>query len=149
MTLSHCWEGKVPLVLTTDTEDRLAEGVRLDELPATSRNAVLLVRYLGIRYLWIDALCIKQDSVADWLAESSMMQSDCNFSASSSENAIRGLFRRRNICRHFTKRPDDRLSSYGTGYRQGVAGLDFPGENAVAVQRPLLQRPHLLGMLLL
>ncbi|KAK6085479.1 heterokaryon incompatibility protein [Seiridium cupressi] len=147
--LSHCWGGKVPLVLTADTEDRLAEGVRLDELPATFRNAVLLVRYLGIRYLWIDALCIKQDSDADWLAESSMMQPDCNVSASSSENAIRGLFRRRNICRHFAKRPDGRLPSYGTGYRQGVAGLGFPGDNAVAAQRPLLQRPHLLGMLFL
>ena len=39
----------------------------------TLRDAVKITRLLGIRYLWIDALCIIQDSKADWEKEASMM----------------------------------------------------------------------------
>jgi hypothetical protein len=35
-------------------------------LPATFRDAVIVTRALGIRYLWIDSLCIMQDSEDDW-----------------------------------------------------------------------------------
>jgi hypothetical protein len=43
------------------------------ELPPTFRDAVLITRRLDHQYLWIDSLCIVQDSPEDWLAESARM----------------------------------------------------------------------------
>lgn len=37
------------------------------------RDAVVITRLLGIRYLWIDSLCIIQNSKADWEIESARM----------------------------------------------------------------------------
>jgi hypothetical protein len=33
-----------------------------------------LAKILGIRYIWIDRLCIHQDSIADWMAEAATMR---------------------------------------------------------------------------
>jgi hypothetical protein len=72
--LSHCW-GKDPKHITT-TSQTIADhfkGIRLTALPKTFRDAVVLARKLGLRYLWIDSLCIIQDSSEDWQIESSKM----------------------------------------------------------------------------
>ncbi|CAF3455489.1 unnamed protein product, partial [Fusarium graminearum] len=37
-------------------------------------DAIKITRHLGIRYLWIDSLCICQDDVEDWARESAAMQ---------------------------------------------------------------------------
>ncbi|KAM0335225.1 hypothetical protein ACHAQA_000267 [Verticillium albo-atrum] len=37
-----------------------------DQLPKTIQDAILLVKQLGERYLWIDSLCIVQDSASSW-----------------------------------------------------------------------------------
>ncbi|KAG9243250.1 hypothetical protein BJ878DRAFT_424067, partial [Calycina marina] len=47
----------------------------LRQLPKTLRDAVVMTRYLGIRYLWIDSLCIIQNSTSDWQFETSRMGS--------------------------------------------------------------------------
>ena len=44
-------------------------------MPATFRDAVTVTRDLGLRYLWIDSLCIIQDDDQDWEAESAKMGS--------------------------------------------------------------------------
>jgi hypothetical protein len=43
------------------------------ELPKTFRDAVYITRGLGIRYLWIDSLCIIQGNAQDWQTESANM----------------------------------------------------------------------------
>ncbi|KAK4441897.1 heterokaryon incompatibility protein-domain-containing protein [Podospora aff. communis PSN243] len=71
--LSHCW-GK--LVIATTTTRNLADwlhSVPLDTLSTTFRDAVGFCRRVGVRYLWIDSLCILQDSRADWEAEAAVM----------------------------------------------------------------------------
>lgn len=46
----------------------------LDGFPPTLRDAVVITRHLGLRYLWVDALCILQDCTDDWLVEASKMR---------------------------------------------------------------------------
>lgn len=75
IALSHCW-GKLR-ILTTTTENyrRHQAGVEFFALSKTFRDAINITRRLGVRYLWIDSLCIIQDSRADWQTESSRMGS--------------------------------------------------------------------------
>jgi hypothetical protein len=48
-------------------------GFQLEDLPNTCRDAVIVARRLGIQYIWIDSLCIIQDSPSDWEAEAAKM----------------------------------------------------------------------------
>lgn len=50
-------------------------GIRTSLLSQTFRDAIAIARELDIRYLWIDSLCIIQDDVTDWEAESAKMSS--------------------------------------------------------------------------
>ena len=75
-TLSYCW-GKLPISMrtTTNTLNACLSGIQVHEFPATIRDAVNLTRALGIRYLWVDVMCIIQDSKEDWETESALMAS--------------------------------------------------------------------------
>ncbi|KAJ4111348.1 hypothetical protein NW768_011925 [Fusarium equiseti] len=53
--------------------EEMKSGVTLQRLPAAYVDAITLTRQLGVRYIWIDALCIIQDSQADWEKECSKM----------------------------------------------------------------------------
>jgi hypothetical protein len=71
--LSHRWQRSCPLITTQlNIESRKAK-IPMDELSATLSDAILLTRAFNIRYLWIDSLCILQDSTLDWEIESSRM----------------------------------------------------------------------------
>ncbi|KAK3897859.1 heterokaryon incompatibility protein-domain-containing protein [Staphylotrichum tortipilum] len=71
--LSHCWGGKVAPLLTTLTLTTFGLSLPYDALPANFRDAITITRRLGFRYLWIDSLCIVQDSEQDWANESRKM----------------------------------------------------------------------------
>ncbi|KAK4164312.1 heterokaryon incompatibility protein-domain-containing protein [Cladorrhinum sp. PSN259] len=73
VALSHCWGGFRPLTTETRTLKERLQRISLVEMPKTFRDAVTLTRFLGIRYLWIDSLCIIQDDLEDWEVESSRM----------------------------------------------------------------------------
>ncbi|ORY15026.1 hypothetical protein BCR34DRAFT_478490 [Clohesyomyces aquaticus] len=65
--LSHCW-GPLGCALTTTTGN-LPTHEKCGEflsLPLSFRQAILFTRWLGVRYLWIDSLCIIQDDEEDW-----------------------------------------------------------------------------------
>ena len=67
------------------------------DLPLTFRQAILIAKKVGIRYLWIDSLCILQDDPDDKTKEIAIMgevygNAVCNFIASSSENPTEGCF---------------------------------------------------------
>jgi hypothetical protein len=100
MTLSHCW-GPAQLITTTaNTIEQRKAGIPLEDLPQTFKDAVSLTRNLGIRYLWIDSLCIKQLDEEDWEAEASKMgsvysHSYLNIAATSSAEGRGGCFKER------------------------------------------------------
>jgi hypothetical protein len=56
--LSHSWgPNGVPFQLKTSTLGALKQGISISALPKTFRDAVLTCMRLGIRLIWIDALC--------------------------------------------------------------------------------------------
>lgn len=72
VTLSHCWGSSLPYQLTMQTIAVLkSDGMLpLSQLGRTFQEAIEVTRRLGVSYIWIDCLCIIQDSVEDWERES-------------------------------------------------------------------------------
>lgn len=95
--LSHCWGGEVPTTTTTENMEEHTRAIPTRSLPKTFQDAVLITRKVGVRYLWIDSLCIIQDSTADWQKESAVMEAIyrngyLNISARGASNATVGCF---------------------------------------------------------
>ncbi|KAL8369579.1 hypothetical protein RB595_000079 [Gaeumannomyces hyphopodioides] len=101
VALSHCWGGKVDNVTVKANLDAKKRAMPLDELPPSFRDAVIITRQLGMQYLWIDALCIIQDSMdVDWPKEAAKMghyytHSIMTVSATNAENSTQGILQRR------------------------------------------------------
>ncbi|KAI0551869.1 HET-domain-containing protein [Xylaria curta] len=75
IALSYCW-GDGDVVKTTNRNyDGMRTGILMSTLPKTIQDAIIVTRRLGQRYLWVDALCIIQDSKLDWEIESANMAS--------------------------------------------------------------------------
>ena len=49
------------------------QRISFGDLPRSFQDAVVISRSLKFRYLWIDTLCIIQDSIEDWATESAQM----------------------------------------------------------------------------
>ncbi|GIZ38690.1 hypothetical protein CKM354_000209700 [Cercospora kikuchii] len=77
VALSYCWGTAGQYTLNQSTYSDLLRGVNVDVLPKTTQDAIQLTRALGVRYLWIDALCIFQGedepATRDWQEQSAMM----------------------------------------------------------------------------
>ncbi|KAG4267588.1 hypothetical protein FPRO04_12743 [Fusarium proliferatum] len=75
--LSHCWgpQGKHPLRTTKANLEEHVANIPWSSVPRTFRDAIELIRGLGIKYLWIDSLCIIQDDDSDWNCEARKMAS--------------------------------------------------------------------------
>lgn len=103
VTLSHRWgQTDIPR-LTKATEAQFKTAIRISELILTFQHAILVVRMLGYRYLWIDSLCIKQEhdnEDSEWLHEASLMHKvyrhgHFNISATGAVHGSEGLFAQR------------------------------------------------------
>lgn len=65
------------------------------KLSPTLRDAIALTRYMRIPYLWIDSVCIIQDSKEDWEEESAKMGSyygNALFTITAGRKKSKGLF---------------------------------------------------------
>ncbi|KAF2662094.1 HET-domain-containing protein [Lophiostoma macrostomum CBS 122681] len=96
-SLSHVWGSHKFLSLNTCNETGLSSGFPVSRLPETFQQAVYVTDSIGLRYLWIDSLCILQDSVEDWKSEASLMgkvylNSFCTLAASLATRPTEGLF---------------------------------------------------------
>lgn len=73
------------------------ETLPVEIFPKTFKEAVEITKRLGLDYLWIDSLCIVQDSVDDWQKESGLMSSvfggsTITIAASSARDGREGCF---------------------------------------------------------
>ena len=78
------------------------DRIRYEELPLTFQHAIAVTRNLGIRYLWIDAICIIQGDTGDWNSEAAKMYqvySRCYMmiAAESSTDSSGGLYNSKSI----------------------------------------------------
>lgn len=73
VALSYCWGPTQLLSTKIDNLGEMEKSIPVEILPQTIRDAFLVARKLDIRYIWIDALCIIQDSEEDWHSEARRM----------------------------------------------------------------------------
>lgn len=100
MTLSHCWGNLSFMTLTQDNLTELRSQIPVADLTKTFRESMEATVRMGIRYLWIDSLCIIQDDEDDWQRESTTMgtvyeHAFCNIAAAKAFNGDEGLFTHR------------------------------------------------------
>jgi hypothetical protein len=99
IALSHCWGTlHLPTLLKSNLSERMTKGWKVKELPRTFREAMDVTFNLDISYIWIDSLCIIQDSKTDWNYEAALMASIyrdafCTIAAVDAVNGEGGLFR--------------------------------------------------------
>lgn len=103
-TLSHMWG--IPMgdrfQLTNENYEQFCQRIDITDpkLTLTFRHGMEVTRRIGVRYLWIDSVCINQGDHDDFVRESKTMEeiyrnSYCNIAAVDSENGSQGLFRKR------------------------------------------------------
>ena len=99
--LSYRWSKNKSHITLRNYVDAYANDIPLDTLPATIRDAIHISHAPGIRHIWIDCLCIIQDSLRDWELECNEManifaNATVTLAASSATDAEYGLLRFRN-----------------------------------------------------
>jgi hypothetical protein len=104
-TLSHCWGDAGHFTTSRASIAAKKQRIKLEELPKTFQDAVTVARRVGLRYLWIDSLCICQDDSEDWDRESANMSavypnSYLTIAATAARNNAVGCFIRRPGRRH-------------------------------------------------
>jgi hypothetical protein len=89
---------KLLLELVTFTRASLDNGLPsfpIQNLPTTLRDAITICRNLNFQYLWIDALCIIQDSLLgeDWVIEFGKMYGNAalTIAASGAQDTSEGV----------------------------------------------------------
>jgi len=110
--LSHCWGADSTAMLKTTRANlnEMQNAIKWDALPKTFQDAItitrqLLIRGKGIRYLWIDALCILQDDPEDFAREGTAMHktysmATCTIAASASPDSKSGCLLPRGLGNH-------------------------------------------------
>ncbi len=89
MTLSHCWGQSSFLTLKSTNLSDFKQDQPLGILKKVFQDAIFVTKLLGCNLLWIDSLCIIQDSLDDWRKESAEMfrvyaNAVCNIAATGS-----------------------------------------------------------------
>lgn len=75
--LSYCWgkreDAMAQAKLTTANMTQRFSGFQFSELTVSIQDAVKVTRALGLKYLWVDALCIIQGMGSDWDVQCAIM----------------------------------------------------------------------------
>jgi hypothetical protein len=97
LTLSHRWGNHQFIKLLQAYVDGFQRDIPWWQLPKTFQDAITITRHLGFSYIWIDSLCIIQDSKEDWNHEAKLMgkiymNAQCNIAASDAPDSRAGCF---------------------------------------------------------
>lgn len=117
VALSYCWGAEQPNKLTGANIEAYKQGIDVAALPKTIQQAIKVTRMLNMDYIWIDSMCIMQDSEADKLRELSKMceiysNSTLTLCASAARWCTEGFF--------------DLASIPGTSFRMPDIGINYP-----------------------
>lgn len=142
ITLTHRWTPLIEASGTTNSniESRIV-SIDLSELSETFQDAVEATRKLGIQFLWIDAICIIQDSREDWRTEAKNTASIyelawLNIASAASEKAEGRLFMKR----------DSRLSRPCLCWVSQSPWMDSTRAPSISKNSLFRQRRGLLGV---
>jgi hypothetical protein len=100
--LSYCWGSNGSLKSTIANLDTFKRTISERDIPKTILDAIQITRRLGFQYLWVDALCIVQDSPEDWSREFPRMvdyyrRAIFTFSAQQPTSCHDGIFKTRSL----------------------------------------------------
>jgi len=100
ITLSHCWGSLEIFKLVSSNLEALMQQIPLSKLTNNFRDVIDLTKRLGVEYVWIDSLCIIQDSNDDWQYESGTMREVyknawCCIAAAGFANGSKGFYNER------------------------------------------------------
>jgi hypothetical protein len=145
IALSHCWGGSIKTQLTEKNLEEMKHSISADKLPKNFQDAISITRRLGAQYLWIDSLCIIQDSHEDWVRESAKLgllyaNAICTISATASRNSSGGCFLSRDpFMSDCILRSKQEASIFVRSWIPEVASLEHLFEQKVELA-PLSQR---------
>lgn len=99
-TLSYRWEANNPLTLKTMNLNSFKDRIQIERLSRSIQDAVIVCRRMGVKYLWVDALCIIQGPGPDLTREIAKMggiYESCISTIAASDSTARnpGCFRPR------------------------------------------------------
>lgn len=100
--LSYCWGAPQPTSLKSGLVSDYMKRIMLLDLPQSIQDAIRVARTLGFRYLWIDSLCIIQDSPEDKACEIEKMgrvynNASLTISAGNADQCFSGFLRGREL----------------------------------------------------
>ncbi|KAL3421728.1 heterokaryon incompatibility protein [Phlyctema vagabunda] len=133
VALSHCWGKSTGLSRTLRANVAVLEKeIKLSRLSPTFRDAIKLTQQLGIRYLWIDSLCIIQDCPKDWQRESAKMptvyhNAYVTIAAAATQDSRGGFL----IEREWTKSSKNITMPIPLDRGQGTVHFDLPNNELV------------------
>lgn len=147
--LSHCWGGGVPICTMRSTLQSYQDnGILWSNLPLSFQHAVDMTRRLGLRYLWIDSLCIVQDDIEDWRTDGSKMSDTYSkayitFAATSAGQSTEGFYRDRSLHRNEHYRTHNLSNTKNDGHPYNIIvceGLPRADSSFLEGKLPLLNR---------
>ncbi|KAF2647024.1 HET-domain-containing protein [Lophiostoma macrostomum CBS 122681] len=146
--LSHSWGANRSVISTliVENQQELMHSINVSNLCPTFQDAITIARGIGLAYIWIDALCIIQNSTDDWQHESAMMSAyyqGCKvmISAFSSSSASDRILQSRDLG------PMTRVEIHGRylGIRRLLENADSVAShlenNTYSIRDKILRRP--------
>ncbi|KAF4958748.1 hypothetical protein FSARC_10939 [Fusarium sarcochroum] len=150
-TLSYCW-GTVPFqALKRSNYAQFTKSLNMKTLPLTIRDAITTAGKLSIPYIWIDALCIIQDSEDDKIRDIATMKdiyasSALTMVAASSKEVSEGLLHDRHHSEDVIEIPfRGRLGLFGTMFVNELNAVTYDERSEPLAKRAWTMQEQILA----